>query len=102
MTDLGERRGVDFDVYEPAEDSALLAGVVAEHVDSGDLVLDVGTGSGYVAGRIADETGARIVGTDVNPAACRRARDAGVVAVRAHLVSPFRDGAFDVVAFNPP
>jgi len=102
MTDLGERRGIDFDVYAPAEDSALLAGVVAEHVEPGDLVLDVGTGSGYVARRAAAATGARVVGTDVNPEACRRARDAGVAAVRADLVSPFREGAFDVVAFNPP
>jgi release factor glutamine methyltransferase len=102
MTDLGERRGVDFEVYEAAEDSALLAGVVAEHVGADDLVLDVGTGSGYVAGRIAERTGARVIGTDVNPEACRRARDAGVQPVRSDLATPFREGAFDVVAFNPP
>ena len=102
MTDLGEQRGVDFDVYEAAEDSALLGGEVAEHVEPNDLVLDVGTGSGYVGERIADATGARVIGTDVNPEACSRARDGGVETVRADLVSPFRAGAFDVVAFNPP
>ena len=102
MSDLGERRGLDFGVYEPAEDSALLAGVVAEHVEADDLVLDVGTGSGFVGRRVSGATGARVIGTDVNPEACSRSRDAGVEAVRADLVSPFRDGAFDVVAFNPP
>lgn len=102
MTDLAGRRGLDFDVYEPAEDSALLAGVVAEHVREDDRVLDVGTGSGYVARRVADGSGARVFGTDVNPKAVRRAREAGVEAVRADLAAPFREGSFDVVAFNPP
>lgn len=102
MTDLAERRGIDFDVYQPAEDSALLAGVVVERVDSSDLVLDVGTGSGYVAGRIVDETGARVIGADVNPHACASARETGVEAVRADLVTPFREDTFDAVVFNPP
>jgi release factor glutamine methyltransferase len=102
MTDLAERRGLDFDVYGAAEDSALLAGVAAEHVEGADLVLDVGTGSGYVGRRLAEETGARVIGSDVNPTACRRARDAGVESVRADLTTPFLDGAFDAVVFNPP
>ena len=102
MTDLAERRGIDFDVYRPAEDSALLAGAVVEHVAASDLVLDVGTGSGYVARRIQDETGARVVGADVNPHACSSAREAGMEAVRADLVTPFREGSFDAVVFNPP
>ena len=102
MTDLAERRGLDLDVYEPAEDSALLAGVALVHVDADDRVLDVGTGSGYVARRIADATGAPVVGVDVNPHACRRARAGGVEAVRGDLTRPFRDRAFDVVTFNPP
>ena len=102
MTDLAERRGLDLDVYEPAEDSALLADLAVEHVDADDRVLDVGTGSGYVARRIADATGARVVGTDVNPHACRRARAEGIEAVRGDLTTPFRAEAFDVVTFNPP
>lgn len=100
--DLAERRGLDLDVYAPAEDSALLAGVTAERVEEAELVLDVGTGTGYVARRIADATGARVVGADVNPAACRRAREDGVAVVRCDLVEPFRAGAFDAVVFNPP
>ncbi|WP_293027862.1 HemK2/MTQ2 family protein methyltransferase [Natronococcus sp.] len=108
--DLGERRGLETDVYQPAEDSQLLADAVCERLSSdsgGDdeserTVLEVGTGSGYVAGRIADETDARVIASDLNPHAVRQAREKGLEAVRADLVSPFSDGAFDAVAFNPP
>jgi release factor glutamine methyltransferase len=97
---LAEQRGLET-VYEPAEDSQLLADTVAEHVDEGDLLLDVGTGSGYVARR-ARKAGARVVGSDLNPHACEHARDVGLPVVRGNLTAPFRDGALDVVAFNPP
>ncbi|WP_020221192.1 HemK2/MTQ2 family protein methyltransferase [Halarchaeum acidiphilum] len=100
--DLAGRRGVETDVYDPAEDSRLLADVACEAVSESDLVADVGTGSGYVAATVTAETSARVLGTDLNPHACRRARDAGVEAVRANLVAPFRADAFDVVLFNPP
>lgn len=98
---LGERRGVDPHVYEAAEDSALLAAVATRSLDSPVRVLDVGTGSGYVARRLA-AAGHDVVGSDVNPHACRRARAAGVPSVRCDLVAGFRDGVFDAVTFNPP
>ena len=100
--DLADRRGIERDVYQPAEDSALLADVATSVITPDDLVLDVGTGSGFVAERIAEETGARVVGCDLNPHACRRARERGVPVVRGNLSDPFVDGAFDVVTFNPP
>ena len=99
---LAERRGVETSVYQPAEDSALLASVAVAAADPDWRVLDVGTGSGWVAEAVADETGAEVVASDVNPHACRQARDRGVPAVRANLTDPFRDGAFDAVLFNPP
>jgi release factor glutamine methyltransferase len=97
---LAEQRDVER-VYQPAEDSQLLADAVAEHVESGERLLDVGTGSGYVAHR-ARGAGARVVGSDLNPEACEQAAGAGVPVVRADLTNAFRDGAFDVVTFNPP
>ncbi|ELY53527.1 methyltransferase [Natronococcus amylolyticus DSM 10524] len=108
--DLGERRGLETNVYQPAEDSELLAEAVCERLSSdsgsgdenGRTVLEVGTGSGYVAGRIAEETNARVIASDLNPHAVRQAREKGLEAVRADLVSPFVDCAFDVVTFNPP
>ncbi|MFT4889349.1 MAG: release factor glutamine methyltransferase [Halobacteriales archaeon] len=100
--DLADRRDLERDVYQPAEDSALLAEVATTVVGADDLVLDVGTGSGFVAERIADVTGAAVVGSDLNPHACRRASERGVPVVRGDLTEPFAAEAFDVVTFNPP
>ncbi|SEH15688.1 release factor glutamine methyltransferase [Natronorubrum sediminis] len=101
---LEDRRDLETEVYQPAEDSHLLAETVLEHlpVDENDLVLEVGTGSGYVAGRIDAETDARVVAADLNPHAVRQARADGLEGVRADLVSPFADETFDAVVFNPP
>jgi len=101
MTDLADRRDIETDVYQPAEDSGLLAEAAAAELGPGERALEVGCGSGYVAARVA-ETGADVVAADLNPHACRQARERGLQAVRADLVSPFRDGAFDAVLFNPP
>ncbi len=97
---LANQRGVE-SVYQPAEDSDLLARTARERVEAGDTVLDVGTGSGYVAATLAD-AGARAVGVDVSPLACQEAAENGVPVVRGDLVEPFRTDAFDLVAFNPP
>lgn len=97
---LADQRDVER-VYQPAEDSRLLAEAVVETVQSGDRLLDVGTGSGYVAD-CAREAGADVVGSDLNPHACRQAHEAGVPVVRGNLTAPFRADAFDLVAFNPP
>jgi release factor glutamine methyltransferase len=98
---LADRRGVP-DVYRPAEDSALLAAAAVETVDAGDLVFEVGVGSGWVAERVAAGTGARVVGDDLTPEACAAARDRGVEVVRGNLLDPVADGAVDVVLCNPP
>jgi release factor glutamine methyltransferase len=97
---LAERRGVETTVYQPAEDSALLAEAALEYARG--RTLEVGTGSGWVAERVAVEAGLPVVASDLNPGACRQARGRGLPTVRADLVAPFRDGAFDTVLFNPP
>lgn len=101
---LADRRGQDYAVYQPAEDSALLAGEAAADLvgTAPSTLLDVGTGSGYVGARLAEATGARAVGVDVNREACLRARERGLEPVVGDLVGPFRDHAFDAVVFNPP
>jgi release factor glutamine methyltransferase len=102
MTDLAERRGAETTVYQPAEDSGLLAEAALEEATG--RVLEVGTGSGWVAKRVDEEAGEvdEVVASDVNPHACRQARERGVEAVRGDLLDPFRAGAFDAVLFNPP
>jgi release factor glutamine methyltransferase len=98
---LAHIRDID-QVYQPAEDSHLLATTVAERVAPDDRVLDVGTGSGYVAVLVQEQTGASVVGADLNPLACAEARDRGVPVLRGDLVAPFGEDTFDVVCFNPP
>lgn len=88
-------------VYEPAEDSRLLADTAVERVDGG-VALEVGVGSGYVAAQVASATETRVVGCDINPEACVRAREAGIETVRSNLTDPFAADSFDVVLFNPP
>lgn len=97
---MGLDRGRDR-VYQPAEDSELLASAARADVSSADRVLDVGTGSGYVASEVA-QTGAQVVGIDRNPHACREARDHGVETVLGDLTTAFAPAAFDLVTFNPP
>ncbi len=102
MRDLAKRRGLDLTVYEPAEDSRLLAETVVDHLETAETLLDVGTGTGYVGARIQETTDARIVGIDLNPHACERAHARNIDVVRGDLVSPFEPDSFDAVVFNPP
>ncbi len=88
-------------VYQPAEDSHLLATAAREETTTTDRALDVGTGSGYVAAAMA-EAGATVHGLDPNPHACRQARENGVSVVRGNFTEPFRANVFDLVTFNPP
>lgn len=97
---LAQRRDLE-QVYQPAEDSHLLARAAESVVSDGERALDVGTGSGFVAATLA-EAGADVVATDVNPLACQQARERGVSVVQANLADPFVAGAFDLVTFNPP
>ncbi|AGN00230.1 methyltransferase [Salinarchaeum sp. Harcht-Bsk1] len=100
--DLAARRGQTETVYQPAEDSRLLATAAIEHLGPDDRVVEVGTGSGYVAATIAQETGADVIGTDLNPDACEQTRERGVEALRANLLDPFAADSFDAVVCNPP
>ncbi len=99
---LAERRGLEPHVYQPAEDSGLLAQTAIDSLAEPEVVLEVGTGSGWVAEQVADHTNARVIGSDLNPHATQQASQRGVEAVRADLLAPFADGVFDAVLFNPP
>jgi release factor glutamine methyltransferase len=98
---LADQRDVE-SVYQPAEDSRLLAETVVGYLDGDERVLDVGTGSGFVGRRVAEATDATVLATDLNPHACRQAADEGLQVVRANLLDPLSAGAVDVVVFNPP
>ena len=76
-------------------------------VQSGDRVLDVGTGSGLVA-IMAAQQGARAIGVDPTPALLAKAKEnaalAGCGEIQWHEgaaeLLPFADGSFDVVVSN--
>lgn len=88
------------------EDTRLLAQVSAEVAPAGGRVLDLGTGTGYVAIYLA-RRGFEVDATDVSRRALELARgniDANGVSVnlcRSDLFSDVR-GPYDLIAFNPP
>ncbi|MGB0651621.1 MAG: HemK2/MTQ2 family protein methyltransferase [Thermoplasmatota archaeon] len=100
------------DVYEPSDDTFLLAEAVADAVAAWPTprprFLEVGCGAGLVSLAAAKE-GARVTATDLNPHAVELATHNGKqnghpLDVRhGDLLEPAADaGPFDLVAFNPP
>jgi release factor glutamine methyltransferase len=94
-------------VYEPAEDTFLLADNL--DVRKGERVLEFGTGCGLLA-ILAAKVGVQVVATDINPAALKCAR-ANAVKHRVgdridfrlgDLFEPVVGEHFDLVIFNPP
>ncbi|CAG0952919.1 cobalt-precorrin-6B (C15)-methyltransferase [Methanosarcinales archaeon] len=88
-------------VYEPAEDSFLLAEAALDQIKGSERILEVGCGSGIISAVIKNNTGARITGVDINPYAAACTRDNGVEAIRGDLLNCIR-GKFDIIIFNPP
>ena len=93
-------------VYEPAEDSMLLADNLG--VCGGDVVLDMGTGTGFLA-LLAAIKAKKVLGVDVNPRAIEVARENALlnniknVEFRvSDLFSDIEGEVFDLIIFNPP
>lgn len=87
-------------VYPVREDTLLLLEAALDELKPSDRVLDLGTGSGYIARHLVGKA-AVIIATDVNPHACRMASSNGVGIARANLTAGLR-GHFDLILFNPP
>jgi len=86
-------------VYSPEADTFLLARAARAEVKAGDRILEVGTGSGYIAAELVQICD--VVATDINPHAALCARERGVDVLRGDLFSGIR-GTFDLILFNPP
>ncbi len=101
------RLGASDLVYEPAEDSFLLAEAALEETEPGMCILEVGAGSGFVSAVLKSNIiGIRVFATEINPYAARCAKANGVEVVRTDLfrgIKPESRGAcFDIILFNPP
>ncbi len=97
------------EVYKPAEDTLLLLRH-AKRLVEGD-VLEMGTGSGYIAIELSRMPRVRrVVGVDIDPKAVEMARnnalEAGVSGevrfLESDLFQNLGDSRFDWVLFNPP
>ncbi len=94
-------------IYEPAEDSILLAKVVEKYAFG--TVLDVGTGSGIQAfTALKNKRVSSVTAVDINPAVIeelcfqkRKQRVAKLTIIQSDLFEKVR-GKFDTIIFNPP
>lgn len=107
MIVYGLRIEVSPDVYEPAEDTFLLAANLT--VEERSDVLEIGTGTGLLALFCAAKA-RRVIAVDVSreAAVCaklnaKRNDLKNVDVIRGDLFGALADGAlFDLIAFNPP
>lgn len=94
----------DDEVYPPSEDTLLLLDAI--EVKRGQKVLEIGTGSGYIAIHCALQ-GADVTATDISELAIKNAmQNAYVNNVKINFIVSdlFEkiDGKFDIIIFNPP
>lgn len=96
-------------IYEPAEDSFLLASVLKKYIPellekNSDLkVLEIGCGSGIQIENILELRVKRnnIFCCDINPEAIEDCKELGVHCFESNLFENI-EGTFDVIIFNPP
>ena len=101
---------IDDNVYEPSDDSFLLADNL--EVRPNDLVLDIGTGCGIQALSSAKRgRNVRVIAIDINPysISCtkRNVKQNGynnqIYLIDGSLVNALQIGSkFDLIIFNPP
>lgn len=87
-------------IYAPREDSFLLAEAVKKY-SKNKKVLDIGTGSGFLA-KVSLNAGAKsVLASDINNEAVIYAKNQGINAIQSDLFSNIKD-KFDLIIFNPP
>jgi len=104
---------IPYGIYEPREDSLLLAKVLEEEFESGEAknenkktVLEIGCGSGLLS-IISAKRGCDVLAADINPAAVACAKrnaelnGASFETIQSDLFQHI-NGKFDLIIFNPP
>jgi release factor glutamine methyltransferase len=93
-------------VYQPREDSKLLAKAILERDLSGKRCLDMGTGTGIIARKMVHAEAEEVVAVDKNPEAVEEAseklKDHEEIEVFESDLFSEVEGKFDLIAFNPP
>jgi release factor glutamine methyltransferase len=112
ITGRQEFYGRDFrvtpDVLIPRPETEHLVEAAIARIQPGDVVADVGTGSGAIAITLALETRARVSATDISAAALGVAQinaqqlSACVHYLLNNLMDALRDHSIDVLVSNPP
>jgi len=87
-------------VYEPAEDSELLLETAIREVRKEDRVLEVGTGSGFVAFNLLGKC-RLVIATDISRDAVKCAKSFGVESIQTDLAKGIK-AKFSLILFNPP
>ncbi len=85
-------------IYEPNEDSYLLAEFVRKYAHG--KVLDMGTGSGIQA-KTALENTKNVLAADINTEAVKFCKKKGIKAIKSDLFKNIHE-KFDLIIFNPP
>lgn len=103
---MGIKLAINEYVYEPSDDTELLAKAVMKNIKLPLKVLEVGTGSGAIAILLA-RLGCDVTATDINPKAielAKRNAEQNNVNVRFIIGDLFAglNETFDIVVFNPP
>jgi len=99
---------VNRNVLIPRPETEHLVGAAIARIQPGDVVVDVGTGSGAIAITLALETAARVVATDISIAALCVAHanakrlSAPVRFLACDLAASVRDHSVDILVSNPP
>ncbi len=87
-------------VYPPGDDSRIVGKALAELVSPGMRILDMGTGSGYLA-LIARSKGGNVLAVDLNPDAVKEVEKLGIQSRVSDMFSNVPE-KFDLIVFNPP
>jgi len=97
----------DRHVYPPSRVSLLTASHM--RVKQDEEVLDIGTGTGFLALASSMLGARRVVGTDISPRAVRVARAnaqlnrvGNIELILGDVYQPIRDKSFDLIICNPP
>lgn len=91
------------EVYQPREDTYLLLECMEEYAQDGDVILEVGTGSGYVISNLESKlTNSKVIGSDISTQSAIEASKKAESVVVSNLSNCFRNDSLDMIGFNLP